>query len=274
MIITKKIKINSKSKDKKYYISLGYNVKNDFIIDIKDLKKGSGKKINVICDVCGNEKIIEYRRYIKNTNNLKEDYCCSKKCSNLKSEKRLKDKYGVINVFQLSEIKEKSKETKKRLYLNPNFTNIEKRKKTNLKKYGCEESLSDKNIRKKIRNTCINKYGVDSVLKINNIKKSQEEKSKITKFEKSKNYYKEKYNLNLIDFDNFCYKFKCEKGHNYLIKKSILKNRLAHSVQICTICNPIGISYISQGEKELLNFIKKYINSVESTNRNKIHHII
>lgn len=271
MIITKKVKIKSSNKDKNYYTSLGYNTTNDFEINIEDLKKGSGKKIKVKCDICGKEKEIEYRRYIENTSDLKENYCCSRKCANYKCKQRLINKYGVINVFQLNDIKEKSKETKKKLYFDSNFINIEKRKKTNLKKYGCEEHLSNSEIREKIKNTCLDKYGVDCIVKYKNIKNSQIKKTKISKFEKSKKYYKEKYDLDLIDFDNKDYKFNCKKGHQFLIKKSLLKNRLYHLIEVCTICNPIGLSFISQGEKELRNFIEKYIDNVQLTNRDKIH---
>ena len=111
MLLEKIIKINN-IKLKQYYKNLGYDVSSKYsIINIIDLPKSSHVEVNVKCDVCQKIKKTKYYNYYKNTDGLKEDYCCSKKCSNNKCKKRLQNKYGVNNVFQLEEIKKKSKKT-------------------------------------------------------------------------------------------------------------------------------------------------------------------
>jgi hypothetical protein len=57
---------------------------------INALSKGSNKKIKVKCDVCGNEKMLSYRKYTKNIENG-DFYGCSVKCS------YSKNKSGNIN---------------------------------------------------------------------------------------------------------------------------------------------------------------------------------
>ena len=55
-----------------------------------------------------------------------------------------------------------------------------------------------------------------------------------------------------------------------LISKELLKNRLCHKIEICTVCNKIGICFISHGEKELYNYLSSYIDDLEITKRNLI----
>lgn len=68
-----------------------------------------------------------------------------------KKEQKSLDKYGVKNVFSSEEIKEKIKET-------------------NMKKYGCENIAQNKDIQAKIRATNLEKYGTESPLQNEEIK--------------------------------------------------------------------------------------------------------
>lgn len=57
--------------------------------------------------------------------------------NNIKKWKEtVKTKYGCDSYFQSEDFKEKSKKTKLQKYDDPTFTNVEKRKETNLNKYG------------------------------------------------------------------------------------------------------------------------------------------
>ncbi len=71
---------------KKHYIDKGYvfTKQNDFFkVKINDLANTSNAKIKVICDYCGEEKIISYKDYNKNTKNQTLKYAC-KHCKPIK----------------------------------------------------------------------------------------------------------------------------------------------------------------------------------------------
>jgi hypothetical protein len=75
----------------------------------------------------------------------------------------IKEKFGVDNVFQLKNIKEKLKETKKEKYGDENYNNKDKMIITKKEKYG--EGYLKKSI-EKIKENLMDKYGVDHPLKI------------------------------------------------------------------------------------------------------------
>jgi hypothetical protein len=254
-----KIKINKHNYFR--YEKLGYNTNNidEIKLKISDLSKSSKVKIKVKCDVCGKEKEIKYYLYLENTNNFTEEYCCSKKCANDKCKRRLNEKYGVDNIFQLESIKSKSKQTKIEKYSDPNYINLEKRKLTNINKYGVDEHLKSPLIRNKIKSTCIERYGVDCITKVKEIKDEQHKKSLLTKFNKSKDYYN-KYNIKILRNKKDSYVIECSKNHIFDITKDLLKTRIQHNVTICTICNPIGNFFISDGEIQLMEYLKELSN--------------
>ena len=87
-------------------------------------------------------------------------YCNN--CSKIKHQNNIieavKIKYGVENVFQIDNIKEKII-------------------KTNIKKFGAKNPNQNNDIRQKTKNTCLKKYGTETPLKSNIIR------------DKAKNYY-------------------------------------------------------------------------------------
>ena len=89
------------------------------------------------------------------------DYIGIVNCINKKRKISIKNKYGVENVFELENIKNKIK-------------------KTNVEKYGVENPQQNKDIKNKTIKTIISKYGVENVFQNNDIK----DKSKKTMIEK------------------------------------------------------------------------------------------
>jgi len=85
MLKNKTVKLKVSRKTITHYRKLGYDCNINEYIDIKitDLQKGSHVKVDVICDVCGTEKVIMYQKYVKNINN-QDIYCCSSKCAQFK----------------------------------------------------------------------------------------------------------------------------------------------------------------------------------------------
>ena len=118
----------------KHYNELGYNVHKGDIIHVppEHLTKGSHARVQVKCDYCG--KII-YKPYKvwASPKTLNIDACLD--CYPQKVKDSCKIKYGVENVFQLDEVKNKTIQT---------F----------LKKYGVEHPHQNKDIRAKWQLAC------------------------------------------------------------------------------------------------------------------------
>jgi hypothetical protein len=109
MLLTEKVKIKTHTRLKFYYQSLGYDMSNDFVeIFIKDISKKSHIKVEYKCDNCADIITVNYDAYTKRQF---KDFDTCKKCKNITLKKSLQNKYGVDNVFQLKQIKEKSKQT-------------------------------------------------------------------------------------------------------------------------------------------------------------------
>lgn len=139
-----------------HYRSLGYDVNLFDIIQapIEHLTDGSKVKVDVECDICKKQYSKPYKQYLKqHTYNI--DTC--NKCRHVKIKQTCMQQYGVENVFQVDEYKNKQKETC-------------------VQKYGVENISMSKDIKNKKKNTFIKKYGVDNPAKV----KEVQEKTKKT----------------------------------------------------------------------------------------------
>jgi len=144
MIKEKTIEIRITSNIKKHYINNYKDIKNGDVItiDINDLYKGSTTKITAICDICGKEKPIEYRYYIKSFNNGGY-YTCSSKCATEKKKQTSLENYGVEHHMKLDEEKEKLSTQWKDGSIDVDARTL-KTKKTLLDKYGDENYTVNK----------------------------------------------------------------------------------------------------------------------------------
>jgi len=169
---TVKIKIHS---PKQYNLS---NINSGDVIDldVNKLTKGSHVKITAICDICGNEKETLYKSYLKMTKKDGLYYCV--KCRKIKTKNSNLEKYGVENVMQLDETKEKMYKTNKERYghiCSAQSDEIkEKSKKTCLEKYGVDNFLKTKEMRDKVKKTNLERYGVENVMQVKKIYEKQE----------------------------------------------------------------------------------------------------
>lgn len=93
------------------------------------MPEGSHRDVVAICDFCGKEITVQYKKYLKRIEKHDGKYCC-------------KDCWG------------KNKE----LIAQRNNKSV----KTNLEKYGVDSPLKSKEIQEKIKKTLKEKYGVDS----------------------------------------------------------------------------------------------------------------
>ena len=112
MILTNDVNIFIKGISIQRYRELGYNIntKEKNTINTKDLPINSNIKVIVKCDNCGLEKELKVQDYYLSYKNDK--YSCNK-CKSKTYKQTMLKKYGVENGFQLKEIKDISKETKK-----------------------------------------------------------------------------------------------------------------------------------------------------------------
>lgn len=92
------------------------------------------------------------------------------------------ERYGVTSSFLIPNVKEKIQQIKLERWGDKHFTNINKAKKTFLKRYGFENPAQSDIIKSKIKKTCLEKYGVDhpwKIIDIHNKCHSKESKEKI-----------------------------------------------------------------------------------------------
>lgn len=148
----------------KYYQEKGYiftKYRDKFEVKVEDLSPCSHKKVEVICDYCGEIYVTPFIAYL---NSISKGKCACKKCASKKVQDILQETKGVISVFQLEEIKEKSKQTCKKKYGVSNVAQSEviKRKiaQTNLERYGNICTLNAPEVKEKAERTCEKNYGV------------------------------------------------------------------------------------------------------------------
>lgn len=97
-----------------------------------------------------------------------------------KSQETIKNKNNGLHTFQTDDFKKKSAQTKLNKYGDENYSNLEKARKTWIKKYGVDNPTKSDEIVEKIKENNNDKYGVDWPIQLDDI----QEKSKLSKQEK------------------------------------------------------------------------------------------
>jgi very-short-patch-repair endonuclease len=276
MIKDEVLTIKISNKTFAYYSEIYNNIKIGDFIDINSLllQRGSNVSITGICDYCGKERKISNKSYNLQTNNNKEKFTCSKKCSLLKTKETNLEKWGVDNPFQSKYIKDKIKisnlekygvdnpqksehirgktrltSLKKYGFSKPSMSDVvkEKVKITNNYKFGVDYPAQSESIRNKMMNSCYNKYGVY------NFSKTKDFKDIINKNSFNKMSKKLEEHGILLDSNNGEYTIRCEVcNSNFSILYSLMYKRIVNGDIICINCNtkkqPIK-------ENELYDFI-------------------
>ena len=170
-------------------------------------------------------------------------------------------KYGVSSVWKLEEYREKSKNTRKKLYGDESYNNSKKRKVTKLEKYG-DENYSNPDKRKK---TCLEKYGDENYT--NPKKISQTKKNKIIE-----NY---DFVLGYDEYNNWvckCPHPECNKcvEKNYIISHLNYYNRTLKNLELCTKLAPVNEYKCTVIEVFIHDILEKYNIKYESNIRNII----
>lgn len=172
MLLTKEVSIKIFPRNiglyKKYNCRLGDNIK----VKILDLSKFSRKKVKVKCDVCGIIKEIKYCDYLKVFNKKNKYYCYN--CKGISIKKSVNNKYGVDNVFQIENVKNRIKKTIK-------------------EKYGVNHHLQNTDILEKLKITNQERYGVSFIPEL----KRYDTESIVEKFKKIHN---NRYDYRLVNY--------------------------------------------------------------------------
>jgi len=112
MLLTNEIKIRITGNVGDYYrknnIDVKFNEYNDLPIEL--VNPQSHLIVDAVCDVCGKEVKIQYRRYNQSVNKGGY-YTCSAKCGKNKMEETFLKKYGSKSIFKTDDFKEKSKQS-------------------------------------------------------------------------------------------------------------------------------------------------------------------
>jgi hypothetical protein len=253
VILNKKIEVvinpSNFSHFKKYYDNIKKGEKK--IVNFDELTKGSHSMIKLKCDNCDKEKEMQYKNYINYGYKEGEWLCrmCKTKENNLKN-------FGVEWTTQREDVKSKTKE---KCLIKYGFENPMQNEKIK------EKAIKNRNFEKESitrKHKLIDEYGVDNISKCQHIKKKLSEKSyykseecriKLENFSNKKR--KEKFD-NYVGYKKgkielFC--IKCNK--NFHTTNSLYNHRKNSGLEICTICNSIGVQY-SNSEKKLYEFIK------------------
>jgi hypothetical protein len=173
MLITEYVNVKWNSKIKKHYTDIGYTftkMKDEFTVYVGDLTPGSNILVDVQCDYCGAIYKKRWCNYIKENrlSIIHKDSCDV--CKSIKAKESVCQTYGVENVFQLDDVKNKLSQTNIEKYgvANPFQSDEIKRKitETNIRKYGTKSAMQNKAVLKRAQNTCMQKYGVSSYLEL------------------------------------------------------------------------------------------------------------
>ena len=237
LIVPQTIKTKVSNRTYKYYREKGYKFEKcgDFIeVNVLDLPKGSHEMVKIVCDICGKESEMWYRTVVKRNEKNELITCGSNFCINKKREDTCTKKYGkgIINAFQVEEVKEKIKQT-------------------NLEHHGCKYPMQNKEIQDKIKATLKEKYGenITNPFQVESVK----EKSKQTML---KNYGAEHALQNrellnkMLDSFQFNSTGPCSRQQKYIhfLIGGTLNKRVCNSlVDICFEEEKIAIEYDGGG---------------------------
>lgn len=177
LILPQTIEIKIGSSNYQYYKEKGYEFKKrgDFIkVNVLDLPKGSKHMVKVTCDICGKKREMWYKTVVECDKENKLITCGDKICRYKKAEDTCMKKYGVKNVFQTQETKDKIVETNRQNHGVDYYTQCkeykDKTKQTCQAKYGVDNPAQAQEVKNAMKATCRKKYNCDYALQSDEVK--------------------------------------------------------------------------------------------------------
>jgi hypothetical protein len=185
IVIEEFIEIKVRKNNVDYYKEKGYDCQagESIIIKNTDLQRGSHVVVKYQCDYCGEVKEKAFYIIIDGRKKTNTDSC--NKCKGNKIKQTTLDTYGVDNVSQLEEIKQKKLATMKNNFGVEHHLKLQKYRdkqyKTNFERYGVCHAGQILEGREKAKTTNLERYGVE------NVSQSEQIREKI-----NNTYYKNK----------------------------------------------------------------------------------
>lgn len=171
MLLSTHATVRWNARNKKHYTDLGYyftKMKDEFEVSVDDLTPGSVAIVHVKCDYCGSEYPIEWQTYLAMKKRTLQNDCC-KDCCEIKAREAVEKKYGGMTEMYFS-CDEKRRQTNINRYGSENvFASDAIKEKivtTNLLRYGVEYTQQCPEIRNKTIASCREKYGVDHYVEL------------------------------------------------------------------------------------------------------------
>lgn len=153
---------------------------------------------------------------------------CSTKCANNsishheKTRQTCLKRYGGVGNAS-EKLLNKTKQTRLERYGNEKYVGIEKRKKTNLKKYGVEHGLINKEIQEKSRQTKLERYGNEYY--------TNYEKANVTKIERYGSIWGENFKKTNLERLGVEYPFQSKKIQDKIKENNLKKYGSIHPLQ-------------------------------------------
>lgn len=161
-----------------HYKSLGYDVTSGDIIYVppEHLPNGSGKIVQVVCDICSKHIDKPYDVYLR-THKYNMDTC--RNCKFAKSRLTNLEKYGVEHPTKSDEVKQKTKITCQERYggdgpMSSKYVQL-KSQQTNLQKYGTTHRMQRQEEHEHFKQTMLEKYGVENPSQLDEFKEKKKE---------------------------------------------------------------------------------------------------
>lgn len=233
-------------------------------IDIMHLAHNSHLIICCKCDMCSKDAQIRYSSY--NLNKKKFGIYTCHGCSAEKMKMTNLKKHGVAFPAQSAEIRQKQIQTNLKKYgvehyfllpdvkknaivLSQSEESKAKRKQTNLDRWGVDNASKSQIIKEKTEKTNIQRYGVKAPAMSTKVK----DKYFKSVLEKAK----ERYNLNILKYDNYSYFINCETCNQiYDIDTTLFYYRYKNNQVLCTFCNDPIANHCSEFESSVFEFVK------------------
>ena len=208
---------------------------------------------------------------------------CAECGEELKFKRSLKEGYGKFCSLVCTNKNKEHIEKSKKTWMSKINDIHDKMKKTNISKYGVENTYQNLDL---VKNGFMKNHGVDHVSKVKGVK-DKRKNTNIKKYGYLNNLNNPKVlnkthdvrrNHFLNKYNHFFFKnhigdrlsIECNIcGNDYEINRSLFRHRNIYGITPCTICNPTN-SGESFPEKEILGFIKSIYNGIIIQNDRKL----
>lgn len=180
MLLTESLSVVVSHRNIEKISEINKGVKNGDVVDIHpSVLKSSKSLIKAKCDYCGEIKEVTVYNYYTNVKDIERYSCSKKECKYSKRKEKIEILFNGINPST-----EKRRKTNLEKYGVEHCGQLEsvinKRKQTNLEKYGFEHAWSNDDVKEKIKKTNLEKYGVECAFNregsLEKIKKTNREK--------------------------------------------------------------------------------------------------